>query len=226
MSDNKALRSGIGYTIGNILIKGINFLTLPLFSRLLSPEEFGVYNVFVSYDAILFALMGLALHTSIRSANLEFRGEIDRYTSSVSLIYVINCGVITGVALLFLRQFSQLLALPPVAVILLALGSFSNAVVYLYNTRLSLDYSYKKYLLVSASNSLSNILLSVVLILTVFRQDRAMGRIAGSVAPLFVIALLLLVSFYRKARPKPNRKYWKFGLSYSLPMRRNIDLCT
>ena len=202
MSDNKALRSGIGYTIGNILIKGINFLTLPLFSRLLSPEEFGVYNVFVSYDAILFVLMGLALHTSIRSANLEFRGEIDRYCSSISLIYAGNCVVIAGVALLFWRQLSQLLALPPLAVVLLVLGSFANAVIYLYNTRLSLDYSYKKYLLVSAGSSLSNIALSLVLILTVFRADRAMGRIIGASLPMFAIALLLLWDFTARRGPK------------------------
>ena len=42
MASNKALRSGVGYTLGNVLIKGINFLTLPIFSRILSPEEFGV----------------------------------------------------------------------------------------------------------------------------------------------------------------------------------------
>ncbi|MBQ8003704.1 MAG: oligosaccharide flippase family protein [Oscillospiraceae bacterium] len=94
MADNKVLRSGVGYTLGNILIKGINFLTLPIFSRLLSPEEFGVYNVFASYDAILFVLVGLALHTSIQSANLEFRGQINRYTSSITLIYVCNGAVL------------------------------------------------------------------------------------------------------------------------------------
>ena len=50
---NAALTAGIGYTVGNILIKGINILTLPIFSRLMTQEEFGVFNVFMSYDAIL-----------------------------------------------------------------------------------------------------------------------------------------------------------------------------
>ena len=48
MSDNNtAMKAGLGYTIGNVLVKGINFLTLPLFSRLLTTEEFGVCNVFL-----------------------------------------------------------------------------------------------------------------------------------------------------------------------------------
>lgn len=218
MSDNKALRSGIGYTLGNILIKGINFLTLPLFSRLLSPEDFGVYNVFASYDAILFVLIGLALHTSIQSANLEFRGQIDRYTSSITLIYIFNGAAILAVAMLFRQSLSSLLGLPPAAVTLLVLGSFASAVLTLYNTRISLDYAYKKYLLVSACSSLSNIAVSLILILTVFRENRAMGRIIGSVAPLFVISLVLLLSFYKKEGPRPSRKFWRFGITYSLPI--------
>lgn len=218
MSDSKALRSGIGYTIGNILIKGINFLTLPIFSRLLSKEEFGVYNIFVSYDSILFVIMGLALHTSIQSANLEFRGQINRYTSSISLIYMGNFAVFLGIVGLFYRQLSGLLDLPPVAVVLLILGSFSGSLITLYNTRVSLDYAYKKYLLVSACSSISNIGVSLLLILTVFRDQRALGRMVGGVIPLFVIAVIILISFFRKERPRPSKVYWRFGIGYSLPI--------
>ena len=218
MSESKALRSGIGYTLGNVLIKGINFLTLPLFSRRLSPEEFGVYNVFASYDMILFVLIGLALHTSIQSANLEFRGKINHYTSSISLIYILNGLAALLVAVLFRKQLGQLLALPPASLTLLVLGSFSSAVVTLYNTRVSLDYSYKKYLLVSACSSFLNIALSLVLILTAFSQDRAMGRIVGSVVPPFLISVVLLLSFFRKEKPRYSKTYWKFGVKYSLPI--------
>ncbi len=218
MSDSKALRSGIGYTIGNVLIKGINFLTLPIFSRILSQEEFGVYNVFVSYDSILFVIIGLALHASIQSANLEFRGQINRYTSSISLIYIGNAVVFLGIVALFYRQLSSLLDLPPAAVVLLVLGSFSSSLITLYNTRVSLDYAYKKYLLVSACSSVSNVGVSLLLILTAFRDQRALGRMIGAVIPLFVIAVIILISFFRKERPRPNREYWRFGIKYSLPI--------
>ena len=218
MSNSKALRSGIGYTIGNIFIKGINFLTLPIFSRLLSQEEFGVYNVFVSYDTMLFVIMGMALHSSIQSANLEFRGQINRYTSSISLIYLGNLVLFLAIAALFHQQLSQFLDLPPLAILMLVLGSFSSALVTLYNCRISLDYAYKKYLLVSACTSISNVGISLLLILSVFREDKAMGRIVGSIAPLFIIAIIILLSFYRKERPRPSKTYWRFGIKYSLPI--------
>ena len=218
MSESKALRSGIGYTIGNIFIKGINFLTLPIFSRLLSPEEFGVYNVFASYDLILFVILGLALHASIQSANLEYRGKINSYTASISLIYIFNGLVACSVALLFRKGLGELMGLPPAAVSLLVLSSFSGAVITLYNTRISLDYSYKKYLLVSACSSVLNIALSLGLMLTVFDGDRLMGRIIGASVPTFAISLVLLFGIFRQAKPQFSKTYWKFGLRYSLPI--------
>lgn len=218
MSNSKALRSGIGYTLGNVLIKGINFLTLPIFSRLLSPEEFGVFNIFTSYDAILFVLVGVALHTSLQSANLEFRGKINSYTASVSLIYIFNGVVLLLFAALFRHQLASVMGLPAGAVWLLVLGSFATAVVILYNTRISLEYNYKKYLLVSACSSVLNIALSLGLMLTVFDGNRLMGRIIGLSVPNFAISLVLLGGFFRKARPKFSKTYWKFGLRYSLPI--------
>ena len=35
-SGKKALRAGLGYTIGNILVKGLTFISIPIFGRLLS----------------------------------------------------------------------------------------------------------------------------------------------------------------------------------------------
>ena len=213
-----ALTAGIGYTIGNIFIKGINILTLPLFSRLMTQEEFGVFNVFMSYDAILFVIVGLALHTSIRNANLEFRGQIDRYTSSVTLIYLLMAAFFTLLVLLFGQTLSRILGFEEKILYMLILFSTGSALLTLYNTRISLEYSYKKYLIVALCNSVGNVAVSLALILTVFRTDRAFGRMLGATAVITLLALCLLVSLYRRARPNINWKYWRFGLKISLPI--------
>ena len=215
---NAALTAGIGYTIGNILIKGINILTLPIFSRLMTQEEFGVFNVFMSYDAILFVLVGLALHTSIRNANLEFPGKIDSYTSSVTLIYLLMASLFAFLVMLFGDFFTQILGFEEKILYMLILFSTGSALLTLYNTRLSLNYSYKKYLIVALVNSVGNVAISLALILTVFRTDRAYGRIFGTTMVITLLALGLLIAMYRKASPRFNAKFWRFGLKFSLPI--------
>lgn len=214
---NNALKAGLGYTIGNVLIKGINFLTLPLFSRLLSTEEFGVFNVFLSYDAILSVLISLAIHTSVKSAYYEFK-RIDEYSSSVTLIFWINALVFSFFVILGRNQLSELVGFRQSLLFLLIPYSFSSAVLQLYNQIISLDYAFKKYLIVSLLNSIGNILLSLLLILTIFTNERDLGRIVGTVVPIAGIAIVLLFQMYKRAIPKYNKLYWKFALRYSLPI--------
>ena len=215
---NNALSAGLGYTIGNILIRCVSILTLPIFSRLMTTEEFGVFNVFMSYDAVLFVIVGLALHTSVRSANLEFKGNIDAYTSSVSLIYLLCAAIMCVAVLLFGNSISYVLGFEVKLIYLLILHSFSSALLNLYNTKISLDYSYKKYLVVAFLNSVGNIGVSLLLILTVFRTQKDVGRIVGSTGVLALIAIAILVIFFKKAKPKFKKEYWSFGLKYSLPI--------
>ena len=190
---SKVVKAGLGYTIGNILIKGINFLTLPLFSRLLTTEEFGVYNVFISYEAILYVIVGLAIHSSIRSANLEFKGQIKKYTSSVSLIYLLNASLMLIGSLLFGKKLTEILDFPILIIVLLIFYSLGSSLLTLYNNLISLEYSYGKYLAASLFNSVSNISISLVLILTVFRDSRDVGRIVGA-----TVATCFLAIFYGK----------------------------
>lgn len=217
-NQHSALKAGIGYTVGNILVKGINFLTIPLFSRLLSTEEFGVYNVFLSYDAILFVVIGFALHSSIRSANITFRGKIDEYTSSITLVYLLNALILIAAVLLFGGFLSRLLSFERAILLLLILFSTGTAILTLYNERISLDYSYKQYLVVTLINSVGNVVLSLVLILTAFRSRRDLGRIVGSAVTAVGLMIFLLSRLYHKARPHCCREYWRFGLRYSLPI--------
>lgn len=218
MAQNKVLKAGLGYTVGNILIKGINFLAIPIFSRIMSPSEFGIYNVFISYDAILSVVLGLAMHTSIRSANYTFKNQINKYTSSITLIYCLNLLVLSILTALFGRLFAKLLDLNRVCIYMLLFYSFGSSILTLYNNRISLDYSYKEYLLVAFSNSLGNVVISLILIFTFFRNNRAVGRIVGITATVFIISICLLIELYRKSIPRFEKKYWQFAIRYSLPI--------
>ncbi len=215
---SNALTAGLGYTIGNILIRCIGILTLPVFSRIMSTEEFGVFNVFLSYDAVLFVIVGLALHSSVRSANLEFKGQINEYTSSISLIYLLCTTVMSLCVLLFGDAIGNVLGFEKSIVYLLILHSFSTPLINLYNTKLSLNYSYKKYLADTLTNSVGGVGLSLLLILTIFKTQKDVGRIVGSTAVLMILAVVILIAFYRSAKPRYNKEYWKFGLKYSLPI--------
>lgn len=217
LKQSKVFKAGIGYTIGNVMVKGINFLAIPIFSRLLTTEEMGLYTVFAAYEAVLFVFIGMALHSSIRSAKYEFEGKIDDFTSSIMGIYWINLIVALFISIVFNKILTKLLDLDLVTLVMLVIYSFGIAVVTLYNARISLDYEYKKYIKVSLASTIGNVGLSLILIKTIFNSSRGFGRVLG-ITISTVLVVYIIYDLYKRARPTFRKKYWKFGIKYSLPI--------
>ena len=218
LKQSKVFKAGIGYTIGNVMVKGINFLAIPIFSRLLTTEEMGLYTVFAAYEAVLFVFIGMALHSSIRSAKYEFEGKIDDFTSSIMGIYWINLIVALFISIVFNKILTKLLDLDLVTLVMLVIYSFGIAVVTLYNARISLDYEYKKYIKVSLASTIGNVGLSLILIKTIFNSSRGFGRVLGITISTVLVTVYIIYDLYKSARPTFRKKYWKFGIKYSLPI--------
>ena len=86
--ESRVIKAGIGYTVGNYLLKGLSFLTVPVFSRLLSPAENGIFNTYLAYQTILFLLVGMA---NILDVAVIGNGSVLR--TAVIFFYISNEGV-------------------------------------------------------------------------------------------------------------------------------------
>ncbi len=212
---NSIKRAGVGYTIGNYLIRGLGFLTVPIFSRLLSTADYGFYNTYTSYESILFIFVGLALHTSFKNARLKFVGELNNYVSSCILLSFFNmliflCGANLICALFHVSNY--------VYISVLVLHSFGTAIIGYYNTYISLNYQTRDYIRLSFFYAVGNLLLSIFLLLTVCKENRAYGRIFGTFFPCFCLAVWIVAGFWKKSKPIVNKNYWGYALKYSLPI--------
>ena len=134
------------------------------------------------------------------------------------LLHLLSSCRTLAVVNIFSKQAGSLLGLDRISLNLLVLYSFSTAVLSCFNADASLRYSYKSYLTVAAINAFGNLGLSVLLILTIFNLQRYMGRILGTVIPMLVIAIVISIRFLKRERPKHQRVYLKWGLSFSIPI--------
>lgn len=224
MSENKggkAVKAGIGYTVGNMLVKGITFLTIPLFTRLMSTDSYGLFNTFNSYMAILTIFVGLALHASIKNAKYDFGEKLPSYTTSMIILITLCAAVFGIIAVIFADGISKLLAYSVFLILLMVAEAFGNSLMSLYNCVLAIDFRYKEYLALSFVYSIGSIGVSVLLIKNFFNAENSyIGRIIGSVIPLALISGYIIIRSIVKSRPRlsENREYWKYGLAISLPL--------
>ena len=76
----KALKSGVWYTVANFIMKGIGFITTPIFTRLLTTTDFGKYNTYIAYEGLLTAIVGLGLYGTVKNAKLDFSQSITLFS--------------------------------------------------------------------------------------------------------------------------------------------------
>ena len=215
---NKVVKAGIGYTIGNFLVKGINFLTIPIFARLLSVSDYGLYNTYLAYEGIFFSIVGLALQMSLKNAKYKYGDKYYSYISSILLLEILLMIAWILIIIVFHGAILTSIGYGYFISFLLIVQCTSSSVLSLYNIHLSLNYSFKSYVIVTAFNALMNISISILLILTIFYNERFVGRVIGTVIPLALLCVLICIKFWKNNTPRINWDYWKYGVSYSLPL--------
>ena len=224
--DNKVVKAGIGLTIGNYLLKGVVFLTTPIFARLMTTGDYGVYNVFVSYESIFFVILGLAIHSSYKNAYYKFRDPdhpeselgYQKYVSATICFLFVSLAFWLGAALVFRRPLSGLLKMESSLIYVLVVGSFVDAVTNCYSADKGIHYQYRELLAVSFLGTVLSIALSILLMKTVYADRMVIGRILGSTIPGVCIYLAIALRYVFRASARGMEKALAWGIRYSLPI--------
>ena len=214
----KIVNAGIGYTVGNYLIKGLTFLTIPIFARLMESYDYGVYNTYIAYESIIYIIIGLALHTSFKKAKYKYENNFNKYVSSCVFLGICSAGVwFVGLNIIYFL-IARYLELDRWILNILIFHSFGSALIQYYNAYVGLYYEYKKFLKLSFINAGVNIFGSIALIMFAFSDSRYYGRILGSALPVIFIGIYIVIFFFKKSKPKHDSGMWKYALKYSLPI--------
>lgn len=215
---NKVASAGIGYTVGNVLIKGLAFLTLPIFTRLMSLSDYGLYTTYAAYESIIVLLTSLGLPSSLKSANLCFPGKIEQYVSSVSLLSLLATLFFLLIAYVVSLFAPGIWGFSDRIVFIMIIQALGSAMITMYNCRVSLDFSYKSFLKISLLSSVGNISLSLLFILTICSGNPFEGRVYGTFVPTLFLGIYIYILFFKKAKPSFNKVFIKYGISYGLPL--------
>lgn len=210
------MKAGTFYLVGNLFNKGIAFLTVPFFTRILATSEFGIVTTYNSWVGILSMILGLALHMGVRAAFIDYKKTINDFMSTImffSLVYSVMVGTIT-VSIISMSKINVSLFM----VVLCLIQGFSSAIIEDYSVYLMMQYRYKLRTVLMILPNLLSTILSVFTILLVTKSERYWGRILPTALTFLIIGIIILFSVFRKSHKIYNIVYLKFGLEVSVPL--------
>ncbi|MGH4120716.1 oligosaccharide flippase family protein [Clostridium sp.] len=214
---SRLVKSGIWFTIGTFCIQGINFLTVPILTRLLTPSDFGMVGIYTIYVTILTSIISLGLESAVSTGKFDFKEDFDGFLSSILFLSTIPLFLGVMIALIFKQFIAARLGINPGLINLLVFQSFFTFVLHFATTKYSVQYKYKKFLIISITSTILNVLLSIAWIQSL-SVDKYYGRIYGSAAIAIVYGVILYAIFIIKGKKFINLKYWKYALGISVPL--------
>lgn len=214
--NKRALKSGFWYTINSFLTRGLGIITVPLFSRVLSQEEYGMVNNFNSWLGILTIIASLNLYASITRAKIDHEEDIDSFISSILVLSTVSVTIIYIFVLLFHTKVESIMEMDiNIVSYMFVYIIFSNAFSFI-QTKHKAFLEYKSFTIISFMTAIVSVILSVILV--TFMKEKYFARILGLTIPTMLIGAVMFITTIKKSNRIINIQYWKYALALSLPL--------
>lgn len=210
----KALRSGVWYTVSNLLVKSTILITTPIFTRLLTKAEFGSFNNYTSWLSIATIVVTLNLDSTLISARFDYEDDFDGYIFSLLSLSLLSSVVWLIITNLGGDYFSSFLELDMKYINAMLIYLLFLPAVNMFQIRERYYFEYRKTVSTSIVLSIGTALLSVFLVGNM--SNRLDGRIIGAVVPTILLGIVFYYYFWRKGKVV-KIQYWKYAIPICLP---------
>ena len=169
----------IWQTCSSFLLQGIGLITAPIYTRILSPEDYGQTSTFSSWVSIVGLVVGLQAGGTVGIAKGKYSGEeYKKYCSSVMWLSFISFGVALLFFIVFSNELSGILGFPVYLVPLIVINSYVSFVISFCNSIMEFDFKIELKTIISIILSVTSITLSFVFVLNK-SNDKYIGKIIG-----------------------------------------------
>ncbi len=215
-----ALKAGTWYTISNVCLRSVSILTAPIFTRLLTPSDYGHASNFITWMTIILIFTGLSLSYSFGRAKIDFPNKFDEYISSLQVLSTISAFSFFIFAVIFSDQLAVMMNMEKYLVIIMFLYLIFHPSVDYVQTKYRFEFRYKENILITFINTVGVVVFSLLFIY-IFNEQRHVGRIIGLIIMMFALGIFFYIKILITGRNVKFEKmliYWKYALQISLPM--------
>ena len=133
-------KAGIWYTISNFLVKGITFLTMPLFTRIMSSDDIGLFSNISSWFNILAIVTTFEIYSSISIARFDYKDNLDEYVSSSLFLSTIITSIFYILVLIFHNFFENLFSMNFITLNLIFIYLLVYTSIQMYQIKNQINY--------------------------------------------------------------------------------------
>lgn len=209
------------YALGRILTKGVGLILLPVYTRYLTPSEYGI----VAVAGIIVSILGPSLTGGARGAALkffyEYEGERRReFYGSLLTALVVGSGLLFLLVDAFGEEIFGLAfsEIPYSPYIRMALWMAFLKFAFVETTKQRLKANEQALAYTSIDVGVFTLSTALMLWWVVVQQEGAVGAVRGRLVGMALMAVVCLGMILPHIRPAVNTSMLKKAFLYSLPL--------
>ena len=212
-------KASMVYILIGFIQKGISLISGPIFTRLLSKEEYGILSAYNSWYELIGVVTMLSLSAGVYNNGLmKFPNDRDRFTfsllilSNITTIFVMIVGVICG------EYTIQFLGIPPNLLIIMFLSYIFSPALLFWTARQRYEYKYKFSCVITLLSTAFSVFISVIVTLYSEESMKLCNKIWSEKGVLLLFWIMFYAYLAYKAKCSVKVGYWKYALSFNLPL--------
>lgn len=215
-------KASVAYLLANLIVKGVNIITLPLFTRMMPAEEIGYTTVFNSWQSLVGVVAGLALCSgSYAAAMQDYKEERDAYEASVLQLSTLSAIVISLIYFIGLIFDFNFMGLSTDLITIMFVGFIFLPATEFWLARERFEYRYKSVIVVTLSSIFLATFFSVAAV--VYGKWEAVAhlgaaRIYGNMFVTILFGLFFYVKILKSVKFKIITKFWASALLINIPL--------
>lgn len=212
-----AARATLWFVFCSTLQKGISLITTPIFTRIMSTEQYGQFTVYNSWLQIITIITTLRLDYAVFNKGMsKYKDDRDMYTSTMQSLTFIITLVVFLIYLIFHNAINKLIELPTFIMVAMFCELLVFPAVNFWTIRKRYEYIYRSVVIRTVLMVFINAAVGVTAVL--LADEKGYARILSSIAVNATFGIVLFTYNAKKGKRLFEWKYAKFAILFNLPL--------
>lgn len=212
-----SVKAGIWFLVCSIIQKSFTLVVTPIFTRLLTTEQFGEYSLYISWLQILTIFCTFRLDYGVFNKGMSKYGDNkDQYTASMQSVATVFTIIMLVIYLIFMEEINIITELNTVIMLFIFLELMFTPAMSFWLIRQRYDFKYKGVIFATIALSLVNLVVSLVAVLSM--EDKGVARILSCVLVQTCFGCFFYFINLRKGKKLWRWDYIKFAILFNIPL--------
>ena len=212
-----AAKCSLWFAVCSVIQKGIALITVPLFTRLLTTEQYGQFSVYQSWYSIISIFATLNLSAGVFNNGMtKYPEERNKYMSSMQGLSTVVTLLLFCVYLPFKDYINELTGLSTLLMVTIFAECLAAPALAFWSARQRYEFKYIALVGVTVGVAVASPVLGLVAVN--LNEEKGIARILSAALVNVCVGLFFYVLNVARGKKLFGKEYWSFALKFNIPL--------